>query len=109
MWDLNEVFWLTVSQNSTFVCNKTTDEHTKIFYMDKTIIQIIKMWTQALNWFEYGSFPTMKHFFFFFFGLVLIRQQKQNKKRKHFRLVTRFLKVVEKPSVIRDADNSDII
>lgn len=80
MWDLNEVFWLTVSQNSTFVCNKTTDEHTKIFYMDKTIIQIIKMWTQALNWFEYGSFPTMKHFFFFFwlgFNQAVETEQKE--------------------------------
>lgn len=44
MWDLNEVFWSTVTQNSTFVCNKKKiDEPTKIFYMDKTIIEIIKM------------------------------------------------------------------
>lgn len=29
---------------------KKTDEPTKVFYIDKTIIQIIQMRMQALNW-----------------------------------------------------------
>lgn len=59
------------------ITKKKIDEPTKIFYMDKTIIQIIKMWTQALNWFEYENFPTMKHIFSLDFYQSVETEQKE--------------------------------
>lgn len=74
----------------------------KAFYIDKTIIHIIKMWIQALNWFKYENFPTMKHVF----SSPLSGNRNRN---KHHSGNYRFLKVVEKLKVISNADISNII
>ena len=61
-----------------FYIQQKIDELIKAFYIDKIIIHIIKMWIQALNWFKYENFPTMKHVF----SSLLSGNRNRNKKKQ---------------------------